>query len=176
MSLAWLSWLVSENLPMASPPPSSYLDPRVQQQVSEPHTGPVSRADEGRVIRRGATISTDDVCARVGNERAGRSCWSLNMGSIPRCAGAPVETDALLEHVLLLPAVPGAHESDRERDRGQCDNLVHCQHTRAVDQALDLNPVRVPPFLRDLQSKAAAGKHRSALCQQSMSRREKQRS
>lgn len=57
---------------------------------------------------------------------------------------APVETDCLLDHVLLLAAVAGTNQQARHVVGGQLHQLVHGQRAWRVDKAVDSDGVLVP--------------------------------
>ena len=59
-------------------------------------------------------------------------------------SGAPVEPDRLLDHVLLLAAVPGADQRDRDRDRRQSHEVVHGERLWLAAHALHGHPVLLP--------------------------------
>mmetsp|Transcript_14653 Transcript_14653/g.29660 ORF Transcript_14653/g.29660 Transcript_14653/m.29660 type:complete len:268 (+) Transcript_14653:1500-2303(+) len=63
--------------------------------------------------------------------------------------GTPREAQPLLDHVLFFTAVSGAREGYRELVRRQGYDLIHGEHPRVVDKALDSDLVVFPLDLRD---------------------------
>mmetsp|Transcript_18663 Transcript_18663/g.62548 ORF Transcript_18663/g.62548 Transcript_18663/m.62548 type:complete len:682 (-) Transcript_18663:56-2101(-) len=60
---------------------------------------------------------------------------------------APAEADGLLDHVLLLAAVPGAHEQDRDLAKGQLLQVGHRDGRRLLNEAAEADPPVVPDLL-----------------------------
>mmetsp|Transcript_37678 Transcript_37678/g.64262 ORF Transcript_37678/g.64262 Transcript_37678/m.64262 type:complete len:501 (+) Transcript_37678:1389-2891(+) len=63
-------------------------------------------------------------------------------------SGAPVESNGLTNHVLLLTAISGAHESYGKLTSGHVDNVVHAEVQLARDHAANAHAVLLPLDVR----------------------------